>query len=56
LGVESYYLPSAKMSSFCAYLTHRLHISDPDIRARRRSGKRQGECGGDRDHYDDAPQ
>jgi glycosyltransferase involved in cell wall biosynthesis len=29
LGVESYYLPSAKMSSFCAYLTYRLHISDP---------------------------
>lgn len=29
LGVESYYLPSAKMSSFCAYVTHRLHISDP---------------------------
>jgi glycosyltransferase involved in cell wall biosynthesis len=29
LGVESYYLPSPKMSSFCAYLTHRLHISDP---------------------------
>ncbi len=29
LGVEAYYLPSAKMSSFCAYLTHRLHISDP---------------------------
>ena len=29
LGVEGYYLPSAKMSSFCAYLTHRLHISDP---------------------------
>jgi glycosyltransferase involved in cell wall biosynthesis len=29
LGVESYYLPSAKMSGFCAYLTHRLHISDP---------------------------
>jgi glycosyltransferase involved in cell wall biosynthesis len=29
LGVESYYLPSAKMTSFCAYLTHRLHISDP---------------------------
>jgi glycosyltransferase involved in cell wall biosynthesis len=29
LGVESYYLPSAKMSSFCAYITHRLHISDP---------------------------
>ena len=29
LGVESYYLPSSKMSSFCAYLTHRLHISDP---------------------------
>ena len=22
LGVESYYLPSPKMSSFCAYLTH----------------------------------
>jgi len=29
LGVESYYLPSPKMTSFCAYLTHRLHISDP---------------------------
>jgi len=29
LGVESYYLPSAKMSGFCAYLTYRLHISDP---------------------------
>src|SRR5438876_8510096 len=29
LGVESYYLPSARMSSFCAYVTHLLHISDP---------------------------
>ena len=29
LGVESYYLPSSKMSSFCAYVTHLLHISDP---------------------------
>ena len=29
LGVEGYYLASPKMSSFCAYLTHRLHISDP---------------------------
>ena len=29
LGVESYYLPSEKMSSFCAYVTYRLHISDP---------------------------
>src|SRR5215469_18010401 len=29
LGVESYYLPSLKMSSFCAYLSHLLHISDP---------------------------
>ena len=29
LGVESYYLPSAKMSSFCRYVTARLHISDP---------------------------
>jgi glycosyltransferase involved in cell wall biosynthesis len=28
-GVESYYLPSRKMTSFCAYLTHLLHISDP---------------------------
>jgi len=28
LGVESYYLPSPKMSSFCRYLTARLHISD----------------------------
>src|SRR3954463_13091864 len=24
LGVEGYYLPSAKMSSFCAYITHLL--------------------------------
>ena len=29
LGVEGYYLPSPKMSSFCAYVTHLLHISDP---------------------------
>ncbi len=29
IGVESYYLPSPRMSSFCAYLTHLLHISDP---------------------------
>jgi glycosyltransferase involved in cell wall biosynthesis len=29
LGVESNYLPSPKMSSFCAYLTALLHISDP---------------------------
>ena len=29
LGVESYYLPSSKMSSFCAYVTALLHISDP---------------------------
>lgn len=29
LGVESYYLASPKMSSFCAYLTQLLHISDP---------------------------
>jgi len=29
LGVESYYLPSAKMSAFCRYVTARLHISDP---------------------------
>ena len=29
LGVEGYYLPSPKMTSLCAYLTHRLHISDP---------------------------
>ena len=29
LGVEAYYLPSAKMSSFCAYITALLHISDP---------------------------
>lgn len=28
LGVESYYLPSPKMSSFCRYITARLHISD----------------------------
>src|SRR5580700_9829077 len=29
LGVEAYYPPSDKMSSFCAYLSHLLHISDP---------------------------
>jgi len=29
MGVEGYYPPSPKMSSFCAYLTHLLHISDP---------------------------
>ena len=29
LGVESYYLPSPKMTSFCAYITALLHISDP---------------------------
>lgn len=29
LGVEGYYPPSPKMSSFCAYLTALLHISDP---------------------------
>ncbi len=29
LGVEGYYLPSPKMSSFCAYITALLHISDP---------------------------
>ncbi len=28
-GVESYYLPSPRMTSFCAYLTCLLHISDP---------------------------
>ncbi len=29
LGVEAYYLQSPKMTSFCAYLTEGLHISDP---------------------------
>src|SRR2546427_191075 len=29
LGVEAYYPASPKMSSFCAYATHLLHISDP---------------------------
>lgn len=29
LGVESYYLASPKMSSFCGYVTALLHISDP---------------------------
>jgi hypothetical protein len=28
-GVEGYYLPSPRMTSFCAYLTCLLHISDP---------------------------
>jgi glycosyltransferase involved in cell wall biosynthesis len=29
LGVEAYYPRSDRMSSFCAYVTERLHISDP---------------------------
>jgi glycosyltransferase involved in cell wall biosynthesis len=29
LGVEGYYPPSPQMTALCAYLTHRLHISDP---------------------------
>ncbi len=29
LGVEAYYPASPKMSSFCVYLSHLLHISDP---------------------------
>lgn len=29
LGVESYYPASAKMSSFCKYLTETIHIGDP---------------------------
>ena len=29
LGVEAYYFSSSKMTSFCAYLTCLLHISDP---------------------------
>lgn len=29
LGVEAYYPASARMTSFCAYITHLLHISDP---------------------------
>jgi len=29
LGVEAYYPASPRMSSFCAYVTYRLHISDP---------------------------
>ncbi len=29
LGLESYYLPSPQMSSFCVYLSELLHISDP---------------------------
>ncbi len=29
LGLEAYYLPSSRMSSFCTYVTHLLHISDP---------------------------
>src|SRR5213075_1318542 len=29
LGVEGYYLPSPRMTSFCVYVTHLLHISDP---------------------------
>jgi glycosyltransferase involved in cell wall biosynthesis len=31
LGVEAYYPPSPKMSSFCAYLTHLLHLGDPIV-------------------------
>jgi glycosyltransferase involved in cell wall biosynthesis len=29
LGLEAYYPASPRMGSFCAYLTHLLHISDP---------------------------
>ena len=29
LGVEAYYPPSPRMTSFCVYVTHLLHISDP---------------------------
>lgn len=29
LGVESYYLASPRMSSFCGYMTETLHIGDP---------------------------
>ncbi|MBL9168709.1 MAG: glycosyltransferase family 2 protein [Verrucomicrobiales bacterium] len=29
LGLESYYLPSPRMSSICVYLSQVLHISDP---------------------------
>ena len=29
LGLESYYLGSARMTSFCVYLSELLHISDP---------------------------
>ncbi len=29
LGLESYYLASPRMKSFCVYLTQTLHISDP---------------------------
>ena len=29
LGVESYYIESARMSSFCVYLTRTMHIGDP---------------------------
>ena len=29
LGVEAYYPASERMTSFCAYITHLLHISDP---------------------------
>src|SRR5437870_5794357 len=29
LNVEAYYPPSPRMSSFCVYVTHLLHISDP---------------------------
>src|SRR6185503_5150355 len=28
-GVESYYLPNERMTSFCRYITSVLHISDP---------------------------
>src|ERR1039458_8794240 len=46
LGVESYYLPSPKMTSFCAYITALLHISDPIawlMSANPKLGARDGE-------------
>jgi glycosyltransferase involved in cell wall biosynthesis len=45
LGVESYYPPSPRMSSFCAYLTHRLHISDPICWLMSRNPVRLGQQG-----------
>jgi glycosyltransferase involved in cell wall biosynthesis len=50
LGVEGYYPSSAKMSSFCVYLTTLLHISDPICWLMSATPKLVG-CQGELEHW-----